>query len=345
LNYTILTGDAKQQLASLPNESVDCCLSSPPYLGHRDYGQEGQIGLENTPREFINKLADVFDEVFRVLKPTGTFWCNIGDTYAYDGKWGGRTGGFHQSALHGEGANRNYRRDSGCKPKERIGIPWMLAFELRERGWWIRDEIIYAKRNPLPEPVKDRTVKSHEQVFLLTKSEKYYFDHVAIQEPAILENRKENRSKGAPKYAGNSQAVGPGQAVNTLHTKGGIRVQINQEGQPVRNRRSVWWLSTKPTSEGHFATMPPELAEICLLAGCPKGGLVLDPFTGSGTTGVVAVSLGLNFIGVELNPNYVEIAERRISQTNLKIDQQPRLFEETEETPEPKPQVVHLPGF
>lgn len=309
MNYTVMVGDALEQLATLPSNSVDCCVSSPPYFRKRNYLHPGQIGLEQTPEEYVHRLGSVFAEVLRVLKPEGTCWLNLGDTYASDDIAGARN-----------------TEGPGLQPKERIGIPWMVAFECRRRGWMIRDEVIWGKKNPIPEPVRDRTVSSHEQVFTLVKRPKYYYDHLAIQEPATDDPRPD-RSKGAPKYAGQMQAVAPGQALNTMHTKGGIRFQRNQRGEPVRNRRSVWWFATRPSREKHFAIMPPDLAEVCLLAGCPRGGLVLDPFCGSGTTGVVAAGLGLDFIGIELNPDYGKIAERRISQAIRKAAAHPPLFD------------------
>lgn len=327
MNFRILVGDALEQLATLPADSVDCCATSPPYFRKRNYGHKDQIGLELTPEEYVNRLGDAFEGVFRVLKPGGTCWVNIGDSYANDNKWGGSTGGFHQDGLHGKTDVGRGKTETGLQPKERIGIPWMLAFEMRRRGWMIRDEVIWAKRNPLPEPVTDRTVNSHEQIFLFVKKPHYHYDHRAIQEPAVDVNRNANRLTGAPKYADQKQAVAPGQVLNTLHTKGGIRYQINAKGQKVRNRRSVWLFSTKPNREEHFAIMPPEIAELCLLAGCPRRGLVLDPFCGSGTTGVVAAELDLDFIGIELNPEYVKIADRRINRAIRKAAENPRLFD------------------
>jgi DNA modification methylase len=324
----ILCGDAHQQLRTLPAASVHCVVTSPPYLWLRDYGHEGQIGLEETLEEYVAKLGDVFDEVRRVLHPSGTLWLNLGDSYANDKKWGGSTGGYHSQELHGKNSIGRTKRRTGLKAKDRIGIPWMIAFELRKRGWYLRDEIIWAKKNPLPEAVTDRTVKGHEQIFLFAKSERYHFSHKAIQEPAAYDGRDLERVKGSPKYTTSPGGVAPGQAINTMHLKGGKRWQTDDEGNYVRNRRSVWWFPTSPCPEAHFATMPPAIVDLCLRAGCPREGTVLDPFTGSGTTGVVAASLGLDFLGIELNPEYVRMAERRIAEAIQKAETKPRLFNE-----------------
>lgn len=328
----ILTGDALEQLRTLPDESADCVVTSPPYYGLRDYGVAGQIGLEGTPRAYVERLADVFDEVRRVLKPTGTLWLNLGDSYANDSKWGGSTGNKHAKELHGQTSIGRTKRRTGLKPKDRIGIPWRVAFELQDRGWYLRDEVIWAKPNPMPEAVKDRTVKSHETVFLLTKAPKYFFAHQAIQEPAEYDGRKKTSTDGAPKYRANRDALAPGRAINSLHARGGERWQTDADGNFVRNRRSVWWISPSNFPEAHFATMPPALARLCLLAGCPKGGTVLDPFTGSGTTGAVATRLGLDFIGVELNPEYVALAEKRIAEAARTAALKPGLFDELDES-------------
>lgn len=265
--FKLLVGDAIEQLKTLPDKSINTCVTSPPYYGLRDYGIDNQIGLEETPDDYIERVVDVFREVKRVLRDDGILWVNIGDTY--NGSKKGNTEIYkHKSCSD---ANQNFKKKlwDGAKPKDLIGIPWMLAFALRNDGWYLRQDIIWAKNNPMPEPVKDRCTRSHEYVFMLTKSKKYWFDHEAMQEDAVSRNGK-------------------------------------------RNKRDVWNCSVATTKEAHFAVFPKELIEPCILAGCPENGLVLDPFSGSGTSGIVAVNNSRNFIGVELNPEYISIMERRV---------------------------------
>lgn len=272
--FKLLVGDAIEQLKTLPDKSINTCVTSPPYYGLRDYGVNGQIGLEETPEKYIEKLVDVFREVRRVLKDDGTLWLNIGDSYAGTGSKGD-----YKDPKYAEGRNGQVvsltQSVAGCKNKDLIGIPWMLAFALRADGWYLRQDVIWAKKNPMPEPVKDRCTRSHEYVFMLTKSKKYWFDHEAMQEDAV------SRSGAGAKYG-------------------------------KRNKRDVWNCSVATTKEAHFAVFPKELIEPCILAGCPENGLVLDPFSGSGTSGIVAVNNSRNFIGVELNPEYISITERRV---------------------------------
>jgi DNA modification methylase len=288
--------------------------------------------LEESPDAFIEMLVAVFREVRRVLKPEGTCWVNIGDSYANDGKWGGHTGGKHASALHASPIGRN-KRYTGLKPKDLIGIPWMLAFALRADGWWLRQDIIWAKPNPMPESVLDRCTKSHEYIFLLTKSQRYYFDSVAIKEQAIGGQHPSAMQFGREGASGNHILPGqsaaqhrPRAAGNKSHkyvteyeesdseehrTKAGL-MKVAEVEWDTRNKRSVWTVATKPFSEAHFATFPPDLITPCIKAGCPAGGVVLDPFMGAGTTALVARGLGRNYIGFELNPEYIAIAERRL---------------------------------
>lgn len=371
--YRILRGDALTLLRTLPDASIHCAVTSPPYFGLRDYGADGQIGLEATPEQYVARLVDVFREVRRVLRPDGTLWLNIGDSYANDAKWGGSTGGKHAGALHGNTGIGRQRMDTGLKPKDQIGIPWRLAFALQADGWWLRSDVIWHKPNPMPESVTDRPTKAHEYVFLLTKSERYFYDAQAIAEASIYpdDNRKK-RSSADQKRMPTAEIAGirPGSAT-----------------YPTRNRRSVWTIATEPTPYAHFATMPTALVEPCILAGtsahgvCPACGApwarvvereftpqpdvrdptklaksskkgmdasngwgdtprgttavtttgwsptcecdadapipatVLDPFAGSGTTLRVAVNLGRRAIGIELNPEYVALAERLLGQT------------------------------
>lgn len=287
---TIINGEALAELNKLPDNSVNCCVTSPPYFGLRDYGVEGQIGLEQTPEEYINKLTQIFREVRRVMRDDGTLWLNIGDSYA------AQRGGTHQPAetlAGGKGgkmddgspvnrdryAGYNPTRNAsaiGLKHKDLIGIPWALAFALRADGWYLRQDIIWQKFNPMPESVKDRCTKAHEYIFLLSKSERYFFDSEAIKEPAV----------------GNEKA------------------KTSNEGEK-RNRRSVWTIATSPYKGAHFATFPKDLIEPCILAGCPDGGLVLDPFAGSGTTGQVALELNRRAVLIELNPKYIALIKER----------------------------------
>ncbi|MGN0929326.1 MAG: DNA-methyltransferase [Alphaproteobacteria bacterium] len=331
----IYLGNAIEVLKTFPDDSIDCCVTSPPYYALRDYGVEGQIGLEESPQMYIESLANVFIEVKRILKKEGTLWLNIADSY-----WGGgwRNAQFNEySGDIQKGSKGTYcgksmpplkGKNGIYKPKDLIGIPWMLAFELRNRGYYLRQDIVWHKPNPMPESVTDRCTKSHEYIFLMSKSQKYYFDHEAIQEPANIQNVSNKIRFGGNKYGDNEDlhfqtysgneykprtknTKYDGQRPNTMHLR-------REEGYDdkeyyVRNKRDVWTVNLKPNKEAHFATYPQELIAPCILAGCPKGGIVLDPFIGSGTTGIVANKLGRHYVGIELNPEYVEMAERRIS--------------------------------
>jgi DNA modification methylase len=271
--------------------------------GLRDYGIEGQIGLEETPEAFINRLVEVFRAVRRVLKPEGTLWLNIGDTYAGGGR--GCDSPKQQTNKDTVGMPRS-KVPEGCKRKDLIGIPWMLAFALRLDGWYLRQDIIWAKTNPMPESVTDRCTKSHEYIFLLSKSNKYYFDNAAIKEPVADATKKRVKYKeNAPRYGGSKYTAHPDQF---YRTKSGNAYEFRE----TRNKRDVWFISTQPTRDAHFATFPEELVRNCLLAGCPEGGIVLDPFMGSGTTALVAIKNNRHYIGCELNPEYIKIANGRI---------------------------------
>ena len=306
----IICADAIEGLKTLDSESVDMCVTSPPYYGLRDYGVDGQIGIEESPDEYISNLTTVFDEVYRVLKPQGTLWLNIADSYAGSGK------GPMSEKLAGNGKNSKlYQKDSaiyvvpktwnGIKKKDMIGIPWMLAFSLRSRGWYLRSDIIWHKTNCLPESVKDRPTKCYEHIFLLSKEPHYYFDYKAIREP-LKEVSKERYKRGRSdhtKYAG---------------TKMQHQIDRGQENflyldQEYRRKRDVWEVSTNNyKADEHFAMFPEKLIEPCILAGSEKGCIVLDPFFGSGTTGAVAKRLGRSYIGIDLNPKFCEIARQRI---------------------------------
>lgn len=300
MTIEILQGDCRDVLGSLPDGSINCCVTSPPYFGLRDYGVEGQLGLEPAPDEFVSAMVEVFREVRRVLRDDGTLWLNLGDSYANDGKWGGSTGGKHASALHGNSGIGRRRLTTGLKPKDLIGIPWRVAFALQADGWYLRQDIIWHKPNPMPESVTDRCTKAHEYIFLFAKSERYYFDADAIKEQAVSNHASGNGFKGRQ-----------GGAIH-MPMSGGAGTADQWLPGGMRNRRSVWTVSTKPFKGAHFATFPPDLIDPCVLAGCPVDGTVLDPFFGAGTTGLVAQKHGRNCVGIEINPDYIAIANERL---------------------------------
>ena len=332
MNYSnkFICADAVDGLRTLENNSVDMCVTSPPYYGLRDYGVAGQIGLEESPEEYIDKLVAVFREVRRVLKQDGTLWVNIADSYAGSGK-GRYADGIHrqntmtmESAGQRSGVLMATKAGGICKRKDMLCIPFLLAIALRNDGWFLRQDIIWQKPNCMPESVKDRCTRSHEYIFLLSKSEKYYFDSESIKEPAVgfdmtppagsrgtnppnARRRKGNSKtfRGGGAYTGNQSADNSAEIARESHGNA-----INTTG--LRNRRDVWSVSTRGCKEAHFATFPPALIEPCILAGSPVGGTVLDPFIGSGTTALVANKLGRNCIGIEINPAYLKMAKRRI---------------------------------
>jgi len=301
----LIQGDCLVEMSKIPDGSVDCCVTSPPYWGLRDYGVEGQLGMEKTPQEYVENMVKVFREVRRVLRADGTLWLNLGDSYSGSGKgcMGDGTPSDRGSAK--QGTNRGTtvglypKTETGLKPKDLVGIPWRVALALQEDGWYLRQDIIWHKPNPMPESVRDRCTKAHEYIFLLSKSPKYYFDSKVIEEPAKWErwgNQTENK-----KHQGTAKHLG-GKTLSEL---------------PIRdkkNKRSVWSVATKPFKGAHFATFPPALIEPCILAGCPKDGTVLDPFFGAGTTGLVATQHGRSCIGIELNESYLRLAEKRINE-------------------------------
>jgi DNA modification methylase len=367
----IIQGDCITKLKELPDESVNCCITSPPYWGLRDYGtakweggsaecdhietlnkhggqradrnQEGykkfyqnicgkcgakridlQLGLEKTPEECVKNMVEVFREVKRVLKKEGTLWLNLGDSY-----WGGgnnrgnkspisdkqnsNTGATGQCAYH----QKNIGKHETIKPKDLVGIPWMTAFALRADGWYLRQDIIWHKPNPMPESVRDRCTKAHEYVFLMSKNKKYYYDNEAIKES----------SKDPESHRGrNQRSAMTNESKNKLKEYGATRSGFKNIKQgktyPKRNKRSVWKIATKPFKEAHFATFPEKLIEPMVKAGCPKGGTVLDPFFGSGTVGVVAKKLNRKYIGIELNPEYIKIAKKRINENRTLFDEE-----------------------
>lgn len=385
-------GDTRELLKQIPDESINCCVTSPPYWGLRDYGtasweggnsscshieseirtgkgleelskryrgggkKQGQVnaiqyktvchecgavrvdqqmGLEKTPDEFVKSMVEVFREVKRVLRDDGTLWLNLGDSYCANstgnqGNGKSTLGGGKDTQI--EAGKRPDKKVIGLKPKNLVGIPWRVAFALQADGWYLRQDIIWAKPNPMPESVTDRCTKSHEYIFLMSKSERYFYDHEAIKEPAIggqcpsassferevnepirpgqiyQQHRKKRPSKKKGSFNGKTEAM-------AATGQNAFRAVTD-----FRNKRSVWTVSTKPYKKAHFATFPPKLIEPCILAGCPKGGVVLDPFSGAGTTAFVASENNRQYIGFELNPDYIEISEVRIKNA------EPQLF-------------------
>lgn len=282
--------DCIEGLREMPDESIDTCITSPPYFNLRNYGASGQIGQEKTPAEYINKLVDVFTEVHRVLKKSGTLWVVIADTYS------------------------SVKYDNGVKPKDLIGIPWMLALALRTKGWYLRQDIIWSKQNPMPQSIKDRCTTSHEYIFMLSKSQKYYFDQDAIMEDAAYDGRKDTRMKGSHKYSQGATGIRKQTFAARAHDRWKIR-----DGKYIRNKRSVWNVNTRPFKGSHFAVFPELLIVDCVKAGCPVGGIVLDPFMGAGTTAIVAKSLDRHYIGFDINWEYVDIANKRIKNLDYEI--------------------------
>jgi DNA modification methylase len=272
---TIYVGDAAETLKTLDAGSARTCVTSPPYWGLRDYGQEAQLGVEGSPEAFIENLCLVFDEVWRVLADDGTLWVNIGDSYG-------------KTAM------------GDVKVKDLVGIPWMFAFAMRARGWYLRQDIIWSKPNPMPESVKDRCTKSHEYIFLFSKQPSYYYDHEAIKEPAIYPDASGPRFGGS-KYGDSNDIKHATKSGNVYESSG------------TKNKRSVWTVPPARYKEAHFAVYPPALIVPCVLAGSAPGDTVLDPFSGSGTTGEVALLNDRNYVGIELNPDYAALSEKRIS--------------------------------
>lgn len=283
-DYEVHVGDALEELAKLPDGCVQTCVTSPPYWGLRDYGVDGQLGLEPTPNAYVERLVAVFGEVRRVLRDDGTLWLNIGDSYVSNPASGPRDHGFKrrdgvsdESATPPQAPNAVGGRKAGLKPKDLVGIPWRVAFALQQDGWWLRSDIIWHKPNPMPESVTDRPTGAHEHIFLLAKSKRYYYDHEAIKEDTDPDE--------------------PGK----------------------RNKRDVWPVTTKPYPDAHFAVYPPDLIVPCIKAGSAEGDLVLDPFCGAGTTGVVCTKLGRRFLGIELNDEYAKMARDRINGVPLSL--------------------------
>ena len=296
--WRIDVGDCRELLEGMDEGSVQTCVTSPPYFGLRDYGVDGQLGLEATPDEFVEAMVAVFREVRRVLRDDGTLWLNLGDSNS----GGANSGGANSGTTNGPPVriqNLPIKRGEGIKPKDLIGIPWLVAFALRADGWFLRSDIIWHKPNPMPESVTDRPTKAHEYLFLLSKQSRYFYDADAIREDDsgwssgngfVREHRLTYLDDNGT-ARGNAEQWQPG---------GG------------RNKRDVWTVPSQPFAGAHFATFPPKLIEPCILAGAPEGGVVLDPFAGAGTTGLVALRHNRSFVGLELNPEYAELARDRI---------------------------------
>jgi len=300
----VVHADVMAGLRSLPDESVHCCVTSPPYWGLRDYGIPGQLGLEDTPDEYVARLVEVFREVRRVLVKDGTLWLNLGDSFANSPgavlSYGTRREHARRRARQEVVVGDRQRACSVLKPKDLIGVPWRVAFALQADGWWLRQDIVWQKPNPLPESVRDRCTKAHEYLFLLAKSDRYYFDVDAIKEPGVT-----------GKWAAMPPIGGVKHAANEFHG-GRIYSGKRPPSDGLRQRRSVWLVPVKPFKGAHFAVMPPKLIEPCVLAGSPAGGTVLDPFAGSGTTLAVAVASGRSAVGIELNEEYLPLIRSRI---------------------------------
>jgi len=345
MRLQIHQGDCIDEMDWIPNRSVQCCVTSPPYFGLRDYGHDGQIGLEDSPDVYVKKMVDVFREVHRVLRDDGVLWLNLGDSYSSNGttRWPNSNDGYgngYGKAGAWKGGEHIRPKGGGLAPKQLIGIPWRVAFALQADGWYLRQDIIWHKPNPMPESVTDRCTKAHEYLFMLTKSARYYFNHEAIKEPANLtgkgnaasfrggaycNNATFNNSKGGNRtVAGNVGARSardnfkrtgskraepiPGQSVGT-HREDRANSTYDPE---TRNRRSVWTVATRPYKGAHFATYPPALIEPCILSGSRPGDLVLDPFGGSGTTAEVALKNSRRAVLCELNADYVSLIKLRV---------------------------------
>ena len=304
----VIHGDCLDVMREMPDKSINCCVTSPPYWGLRDYRVDGQLGIEKTPEEYVEKMVVIFRELKRILSGDGTLWLNLGDSYGsgrgdtYSGfneRYNGTGGAGSKQNMTLSDKIRSHERTTNLRPKNLVGIPWRVAFALQADGWYLRSDIIWSKPNPMPESVTDRPTKSHEYIFLLSKSGKYYYDAEAISEQCIQgdENIRDRTN--------NKINLGTGLAPHGY---------LLRNNYLKRNKRSVWTIATQPYAEAHFATFPEKLIEPCILAGCPEGGIIIDPFIGSGTTAKVAQEMKRNFIGIELNQEYIPLTEKRTAQ-------------------------------
>ncbi len=308
-------GDCRDTMRRWKEQGIKAqtCVTSPPYFGLRDYGHDGQLGLEETPDEYIKAMVDVFRCVWDVLEDDGTLWLNIGDSYCNSNGFARASPEYQREGRNNMPANDrklDKLHETGLKTKDLIGIPWMLAFALRADGWYLRQDIIWHKPNPMPESVQDRCTKAHEYIFLLSKSQKYYYDFESMQEQTER-----------PEGPGNKTHAYQNGAIYGLSEKSSCQSGLlNIGARETRNKRSVWTVTTKPYAGAHFAVFPSDLIEPCIMAGAPVGGIVLDPFMGSGTTAQVAQNLGRQYIGCELNPAYMELQNIRTAQQSLVLE-------------------------
>jgi len=312
-------GDCRDTMRRWKEQGIKAqtCVTSPPYFGLRDYGHDGQLGLEETPEEYIRAMVEVFRCVWDVLEDDGTLWLNIGDSYCNSNGFARASPEYQREGRNNMPANDrklDKLHETGLKTKDLIGIPWMMAFALRADGWYLRQDIIWHKPNPMPESVQDRCTKAHEYIFLLSKSQKYYYDSDAIKEEANEDSGfAKQRAKGIDTWKYNNTSERIAQTGQTIEAS-----TFGEIGK--RNKRSVWTVTTKPYAGAHFAVFPSDLIEPCILAGAPVGGIVLDPFMGSGTTAQVAQNLGRQYIGCELNPAYMELQNIRTAQQSLVLE-------------------------
>ena len=302
-HVTLYHGKALDVVREMADESVDCIVTSPPYFGLRDYGADGQYGAEETPQEFVDNLVTLYREARRVLAADGTFWLNLGDSYASGSKRGGSAGGKHVKALHGDASVGRGRRSTGIPAKNLIGIPWRVALALQDDGWILRNDIIWSKPNAMPESVKDRLSNRHEHVFLFSKSQKYWFDWEPIAEPVSPENQAHYA-----RYAAKQGRSAKGNPDRNDNGGDGTHCGFASPDTKVRRPGDLWQVSTQSFSGAHFAVFPMEIPRRCIVAGCKPGGTVLDPCSGSGTTGVAATGNGRKYIGIDINADYLDLS-------------------------------------
>ena len=319
----ILIGDCREKMKELIADGVkvQMCVTSPPYWGLRDYGVDGQLGMEETPEAYVENMVEVFSLVRELLAEDGVCFINLGDSYYGSHSMGNcapEAMGIQKrlSECYGQANKRKWDKRSDIKPKDLIGIPWLTAFALRADGWYLRSDIIWNKPNPMPESVKDRPTKSHEYIFLLSKNADYYYDYEAILEKANYDGRQDTVMKGSDKY---KNGFVPGQSEQSFHARGHERWREDKNGNKVRNKRSVWTVNTASYRGSHFAVFPPALITPCILAGSRPGDTVLDPFFGSGTTGEVSEKLGRKWIGIDINPSYEKLQRKRTAQKGLTL--------------------------